>query len=145
MDSQIARTRWNPQETRAWFLYIKLRKGSMYQVFTRENKDTKIEHACKELNPAKQMSGPWCPHQSTNQCSEKQLKMRVKQCEYERQEAYSSHSWKALLKQRVAWLQALISFPLAARSSPAFFSSAFPFFGSSFASSSVSLVLSPLF
>ena len=35
------------------------------------SKSTKTEHACVELNPTKQMSGPWCPLQSTKQCSEK--------------------------------------------------------------------------
>ena len=38
------------------------------------------------------------PHQSTNQCLEKQLEIRVNQCGDERLKAHSSYTWKASLK-----------------------------------------------
>ena len=38
------------------------------------------------------------PHQSANQCPEKQLEIRVNQCRDERLKAHSSYTWKASLK-----------------------------------------------
>ena len=46
---------------------------------------------------------------STNQCPEKQLEIRVNKCGGERLKAHSSYTWKASLKEGIAWLQALLS------------------------------------
>ena len=57
----------------------------------KKNKDTKIQSPKQSIyiivDLVKQANGPLCPHQSANQYLEKRLKMRVKKCKNEKENA----------------------------------------------------------
>ena len=67
------------------FMYLVQGRSKASNIHKRKQtykNQAKTKHACRELDLAKQRSGPLCPHHSTNQSQKKQLKMRMKQQGY---------------------------------------------------------------
>ena len=111
MDYQGARRKWNPEEIKAWFWYIKLWEGIEHPIFSREIKNIQNKSETEHAYPESHNTNEWpiisIPINKPN-TQKNSWKWELIHVEM-RNKVTNRHTWNAPFKQRVGWLPALLS------------------------------------